>query len=187
VDWNRKIAYAEPAQETGRSRWVGSSVALSSALCASIRDLLNSTEQDPRWSRRSVDRFYQIRQDLSPCCDDDSVLRRNGQSLEWWTFAGLSANLTVVRYLQPFFESTLRADNLWIKLPPEIKMEQLNNAVKEILSNNVPPEWELEQPAAGLLKFGDLLPEYMLRDLIMARIADIPRAREILGTSMRML
>jgi ATP-dependent Lhr-like helicase len=185
VDWDRKIAHVEPAQEAGRSRWMGSSIPLSSALCASVRRVLQSTEQNPAWSRRAVDRLTELREDLSPCCGDGPVIARRGLSLEWWTFAGLAANQTVVQYLQPHIESQLRADNLWISLPPDVSIEHLNQTIQELRSADSPPDWQLQQPAADLLKFGDLLPDHLLRDLILARIADIPRAHEILRSPIR--
>lgn len=180
VDWVRKIAHVEPAQDSGRSRWIGSSVPLSPAICASIRHILQSTEQNSAWSRRAVNRLAELRKDLSRCCGDGSVIVRRKLSLEWWTFAGVAANQTVVQYLQPHFKSALRADNLWINLPADTSIDYVNKTIQEVRNVKAPPDWELQQPAADLLKFGDLLPDHLLRDLIMARIADIPRAKEIL-------
>jgi ATP-dependent Lhr-like helicase len=187
VDWHRKIAHVEPAQESGRSRWAGSSLPLSPALCAAVRHVLQSSDVNPAWSRRAVDRLAKLRQDLSPCCGDGSAITRRGLSLEWWTFAGLAANQTVVQYLQPHIESALRADNLWISLPSDLPIERLDQIIREMRSADAPPDWDLEQPAADLLKFGDLLPQDLLRDLILARIADIPRAREILRSPIRVI
>jgi hypothetical protein len=90
-----------------------------------------------------------------------------------------------VQYLQPHIESQLRADNLWISLPPDVSIEHLNQTIQELRSADSPPDWQLQQPAADLLKFGDLLPDHLLRDLILARIADIPRAHEILRSPIR--
>ncbi len=78
--------------------------------------------------------------------------------MEWWTFSGLAANQTLVQYLRPHFKSQLRADNLWINLPPGSPIQQINEIIKEVRESDAPPEWELQQPAADLLKFGDLLP-----------------------------
>jgi ATP-dependent Lhr-like helicase len=187
VDWARKVAHVEPVQESGKSRWMGSSVPLSPVLCASVRHLLQSTDQDPAWSRRAVDRLSELREDLSPCCADGSAIARRGLSLEWWTFAGLAANQTLVQYLKPHIQSPLRADNLWINLPPDASIERLSKTIKELRGVEAPPDWDFQQPAADLLKFGDLLPDHLLCDLIMARIADIPRAQEILRSPIRIV
>jgi len=185
LDWDRKIAHVEPAQETGRSRWMGSSVPLSPRLCGAIRQLLQSPEQNPAWSRRAVERIAELRQELVDRCGEGSVIARRGASVEWWTFAGLAANQTVVQYLQPHIDSPLHADNLWINLPADISLERLNRAIQELHGVESPPDWNLQQPAADLLKFGDLLPNHLLHDLILARIADIPRARQILDSKIR--
>jgi len=107
--------------------------------------------------------------------------------LEWWTFAGLAANQTVVQYLRPHFKSPLRADNLWINLPSDASIEHLNQTIQRLRGADAPPDWELQGSAADLLKFGDLLPDHLLRDLIMTRIADVPRAREILHSPIRFI
>jgi ATP-dependent Lhr-like helicase len=187
LDWDRKIAHVEPAQETGRSRWMGSSVPLSSRLCAAIRHVLQSTELNSAWSRRAVERITELRQDLCECCGEGSVIARRGDSLEWWTFAGLAANQTVAQYLQPHVDAPLRADNLWINLPQDISIERLNQTIQELRGVESPPDWDLQKPAADLLKFGDLLPDHLLRDLILARIADVPRARQILRSQIRVI
>jgi hypothetical protein len=100
--------------------------------------------------------------------------------VEWWTFAGLATNQTIVQYLHPFFNAALRADNLWINLPRGTSVEQLKDVIQRVQSANSLPNWNFEQPAADLLKFGDLLPEHLLRDMIMARIADVPHANTVL-------
>lgn len=180
VDWDRKIAHVEPSQESGRSRWMGSSIPLSPGLCESIRNLLESSEQNPAWSRRAATRLGELRGELSRCCGHGSVIARRGLSLEWWTFAGLAANQTLVEYLRPHTGSPLHADNLWINLPPDASVIRLQQIIQGLRGTDAPPDWDLQQPATDLLKFGDLLPDKLLRDLIMARIGDVPRAREIL-------
>lgn len=185
VDWKRKIAHVEPAQETGRSRWIGSSVPLSFSLCQAVLRVLESGESLPSWSRRASERIRELRQELSPCCGDGTVIVRREQTLEWWTFAGLAVNQTIVQFLQPYFQVQLRADNFWINLPTDVEQEELVRAIKEAGANHALPQWDLRGPATDLLKFGDLLPDSLLRELILARIADVPRARQILEASFR--
>jgi ATP-dependent Lhr-like helicase len=185
VDWNRKVAHVEPAPEAGRSRWVGSSIPLSAHLCSAIRKLLRSDDQSPTWSRRTADRISELREDFAPCCSGDSVIARRGSSLDWWTFGGLAANQTVVQYLQPRIDSPLRADNFSISLPPDLSAERLSETIKELREVSSPPEWDLQGSATDLLKFGDLLPPFLLRELILARIADVEGARQILRYQIR--
>ncbi len=187
LDWDRKIAHVEPAQETGRSRWMGSSVPLSPRLCGAVRQLLQSSEQNPAWSRRAIERIADLRQNLVDCCGEDSVIARRGNCVEWWTFAGLAANQTAVQYLQPHLDSPLRADNFWIRLPSEVSIEHLIQAIHELSGVSAPPQYDLQRPASDLLKFGDLLPEHLLRDLILARIADVRGAQKILRSPIQIV
>ena len=129
----------------------------------------------------------ELRQELSLFCNDGSVIARKGLSLEWWTFAGLNANQTIAQYLRPHIKAPVRADNLWITLPSEMSMERLNEIIQDIRNAEGSLEWEFQQRASDLLKFSDLLPDRLLHELIMARIADIPRAREILHSPIRIL
>jgi ATP-dependent Lhr-like helicase len=185
VDWNRNVAHVEPAQESGRSRWMGSSVPLSPTLCGAVRQLLESAESPPAWSRRAQQRVTELREEHAPCCGSGTVIVRRGLSNEWWTFAGLAANQTAVQYLQPFFESPVRADNFWITLPGEVAVEELHRIFQGLRGVGAPPEWNLVDAAADLLKFGDLLPDHLLRELVLARIADVPGAQRLLNSAIR--
>ena len=44
------------------------------------------------------------------------------------------------------------------------------------------PEWDLAQFAADLVKFQNLVPEDILREMILARFGDVPRARAVVVT-----
>jgi len=127
----------------------------------------------------------ELREEYEPCCGPGTVIVRRGLSNEWWTFAGLAANQTVVQYLQPFLGSPVRADNFWITLPGEVAVEELYRILQSLRGVSAPPEWNLLEAAADLLKFGDLLPNHLLRDLVLSRIADVPLARQILDSSVR--
>jgi hypothetical protein len=107
--------------------------------------------------------------------------------LEWWTFAGLLANQTIIQFLQPYFSSPLRADNFWINLPSDESTEHLVQTIQKLRSIDTPPNWDVQQTAADLIKFGDLLPANLLHDMIMTRIADIPSARKILHSPIRVI
>ena len=182
VDWNRKIAHVEPANESGRSRWAGSSVPLSARLCKAVQKVLESELVSPMWSRRASERLMELREEMAPCCGEGSRILRRGETLEWWTFAGLAVNQTIVQFLQPHFPLALRADNFWINLPTDTGTEELNRILDEVRRDEAPPDWDLRGPATDLLKFGDLLPAHLLNELILARIADVPGARQVLDT-----
>jgi ATP-dependent Lhr-like helicase len=134
-----------------------------------------------------VERIADLRSELNPMCGEGTVIGRRGMTLEWWTFAGLAANQTVVQYLQPHITSQCRADNLWIRLPNDLSLERLNEVIAELQSENAAPSWDLGEPAKDLLKFSDLLPGDMLNEMILSRIADVPRANAVLRSPIRIV
>ena len=54
LDWKRRRAYVEPAEDVGRSRWRGEGQFLSRELCGAIRRTLAGDEVSPRWSARAA-------------------------------------------------------------------------------------------------------------------------------------
>ena len=53
VDWDRKVVQVEPSIERGRSRWFGSSAALSPRLCEAVRQVLIDTSTPSAFSQRA--------------------------------------------------------------------------------------------------------------------------------------
>jgi ATP-dependent Lhr-like helicase len=187
IDWKRKVAHVVPDAGSGRSRWIGSSVPLSATLCTAVKHLLQSSEQPPTWSKRAIGRLDGLRKDLSPLCGEGSCIGRKGNALEWWTFAGLATNQTLIQYLTPHLGLSLRADNLWISLPPETPHHRLAEIVEKVRHADGEPNWDLQHSANDLLKFGDLLPDHLLRELILVRIADVPNAQKILQSPIKFI
>lgn len=185
LDWNRKIAHVQPAQDKGRSRWMGSSVPLSAKVCGAIKDILQSTTSSSAWSRRATQRINELKVELADGVSDGPVLVRKDKTLEWWTFAGLIANQTVVQFLQPHFDETLRATNLWINLPADFSLQQFHAVITQARSEESTFVWDIKTSAVDMLKFSDLLPSQLLQELILERIADIHGARKIIHSEIR--
>ena len=93
LDWKRRRAFVEPAEDQGRSRWRGQGQFLSHELCRSIRRLLDGDTVSPSWSRRAVAQMEVIRSDFAWLAGDESnILCSTGGEVAWWTFAGGRAN-----------------------------------------------------------------------------------------------
>ena len=122
LDWKRRRAHVEPAEEAGRSRWRGEGQFLGHALCRSIRGVLAGDDASPRWSRRATDRIADLRLDF-PWLDrrDDNVLVSAGGVLTWWTFAGGRANAALAQELSRRLDARAGSDNLAVTLgrPPD--------------------------------------------------------------------
>jgi len=89
LDWKRRIAYVEPTDERGRSRWLGEGQMLSHAVCQSMRRILASAKENPTWSRRAIEQFSELRDEYSSITTDaTSLVRESNGKVRWWTFAG---------------------------------------------------------------------------------------------------
>jgi len=187
LDWDRKIAHVEPSGERGRSRWSGSSVPLSPSLCTAIRNVLGSVHEDPRWSRRACGRMGELRQELAEAVSEGTAILQREGGCEWWTFAGLRTNQTIVSLLEPFICDGVRADNLWIKFSTGNQLHDLRKAIQSLRDTDVPFNPCVPERACDFLKFADLLPPELLRAVITARMMDLAGAHQVLGATVRII
>lgn len=182
IEWGKKIAYVEPSEERGRSRWAGAGLPLSPRLCAEIKRVLQEGRDDSFWSRRGRERLAELRQVLPLPASEGTVIVQCEQSWEWWTFAGLAANQTVVNMLIDSLGECIRADNLSIRLPGDCTLTELRRAIANAARlEELPPSDWVEQ-GEELLKFSELLPLDLLTRTAVARLIDFRGARAILDS-----
>lgn len=186
LDWKRKVAHVEPSGEKGRSRWTGSSVPLSPPLCVAIRNVLGSTREDPRWSRRTCERIGELRQELAEVVGDGTAIVQRDGGCEWWTFAGLRTNQTIAALLEPVCDG-VHADNLWIRFSTGNRFDDLGKAIQSLRDAHVSVSPCVPERASEFLKFADLLPPQLLRAVMLARIMDLAGARGVLGATVRVI
>ena len=100
LDWRRRIAHVEPTDQSGKSRWLGEGQFLGYRVCQAIRDTLAEDAVEPYWSRRSVARFGELREEFPWVRSDSTALVRNTDGeVRWWTFAGGVANTILAHQL----------------------------------------------------------------------------------------
>ena len=100
LDWKRRRAHVEPAEDAGRSRWRGGGQFLGHDLCRAIRRVLAGDAASPGWSRRAVARMEAIRAEYPWLTGDEAnVLLAAGDEAAWWTFAGGRANAALAHEL----------------------------------------------------------------------------------------
>jgi ATP-dependent helicase Lhr and Lhr-like helicase len=100
IDWQRRIAYVEATELTGRSRWKGEGRGLGFRLSQAIKRILATDECCRRWSRRATERMGEIRQEFPWLAAESSVVVLAGDGeTEWWTFGGNRANATLAQQL----------------------------------------------------------------------------------------
>jgi ATP-dependent Lhr-like helicase len=169
LDWKRRIAYVEPTDEKGRSRWLGEGQMLSHSVCQSVRRLLASEEDDPSWSSRARQQFNELRADHPwVIASETSVVRQPNGQVRWWTFAGGVANALLATTLKP--QCDVKSDNLSLQFPSGSTFE----VIVELL-NSLHPEtvWPIPHPdALENLKFSECLPPEIAAEVFVARFDD---------------
>jgi ATP-dependent Lhr-like helicase len=189
LDWNRKVAYVEPSDELGRSRWLGSSIPLSAIICDTVRKILISNAESPFWSLRAREKVSELRNELSSVAvSDRTTIFQHADYLEWWTFAGLVTNQTIASLLEPFLQEEVQSDNLWIRVRSQRSISDLEITIRHACDAKWPPNPNpMTDKALDLLKFAELLPSKLLDDLVLARMTDIPSARLVLSSNIRVV
>ena len=171
VDWDARVAYVQPTQDEGRSRWLGSGQALRYELCQAVARVLSAEDAGPFCSRRASERLAEIRADylwLQPGMTA-LVTEPDGRQ-RWWTFAGLNANAALAEGLRRGGSSVRRVDNFCISFETRIDpgaIEELKRMPRETLRSPV------NERALQGLKFSNCLPEELARKELTLRMTDV--------------
>lgn len=168
LDWPRRIAYVEPTNERGRSRWIGEGQFLSFRVCRAVRRILAGEASQPHWSQRATAQIAEIRLEYPWASEGRTTLlaASNGET-QWWTFAGGMANSIIKDHLGG---SGLKADNFCIRFPSTLEAAKVESLIAERLHNEVTPVPSEE--AIENLKFGECLPPVIVREVFAARFTD---------------
>ncbi|EAR23332.1 DEAD/DEAH box helicase [Nitrococcus mobilis] len=93
TDWTRDRVYVEAADEKGTSRWLGESRGVSRVIAEQVRRILAAPPADSTLlTKRSSSRIAEL------CAAQEDTLsltplRLQEGGFEWWTYAGLAANI----------------------------------------------------------------------------------------------
>jgi ATP-dependent helicase Lhr and Lhr-like helicase len=174
VDWKRQIAQVEPADDRGKARWFGSGRGLSFELAQRIRQALAG--RDPgrvELSRRAAERLERLRERYWWAGGDDTVLVRDvtGQT-HWWTFAGLDANLWLSTALGDLREVKVPRSDLAIRVRSDASAEEVRRLIEGLDVAALTLADEIAEGAVEQLKFGDLLPDGLGREIVERRLRD---------------
>lgn len=185
VLWEKRLVYVRPAEQRGRSRWLGSGRALSYKFCQAVRRVLDSDEVSPRWSNRSREEMAAARLEHEERGEATAAVVANGK-LTWWTFGGLRANSALAERIGQQMAAEVTRDNLSIELAPCVTHNEFAGIIDSL--RNDPP---LSGPRAGLegaiagLKFSDCLPTELAEEIVQGRLADAPAVKAVLEEHVR--
>lgn len=183
LDWNRRIAYVEPTDEKGRSRWIGEGQFLSFRVCQAIRCVLASESTEPYWSQRATAQIGEIRLEFPWASHDRTTLvqQANGE-VQWWTFAGGLANSIVMDHLMGG-GSKAKTDNLCLRFSSTLKLTDVESLIASRIQEEITPVPSEE--AIKNLKFGECLPPPIANDVFAARFNDPAAIENIRREPMR--
>jgi len=173
IDWKRRIAWVEPAEERGRSRWSGAGAALSIEVCHAIRSVLaDPTALSDCLTTRGADKLGELREEqwwveegATTLVDDRSRERRR-----WWTFAGARANRSLARALEDAGTPTTSCDDLSISIAERTSVSSVREATKAIDAHALGTE--VDQRRLEAVKFASCLPQDELVGMLVARDLD---------------
>jgi ATP-dependent Lhr-like helicase len=187
LDWARRQAFVEPAEDEGRSRWRGQGQSLDRALCRAIRRVLAGEGGSPLWSRRASAQIASLRAEY-PWLDgrEENPLVTTGDNLTWWTFAGGRANLALAAELSRRLDVRAMADNFAVRFGPQPDAGAIHRAIAmlrvEDASRMLPP---VSEAARDGLKFSECLSPALSDQVIQARLSDAQGIIATLGTPTR--
>ena len=174
IDWQRRIAFVEPSEQRGRSRWKGSGRGLSFAMCQAIRNILANEEQNSRWSRRARERLTAVRESYDWVRPDQTTALMSGDSdATWWTFAGARANASLANALARHVHDSIKHDDFAVSLPGGRSAQALTDAINTVRTGSVEDyRPSIDEQAVSGLKFSECLPETLSTEMIQRRMID---------------
>jgi ATP-dependent helicase Lhr and Lhr-like helicase len=187
LDWKRRRAQVEPAEDMGRSRWRGGGQLLGYDLCRAIRKVLADDSSRAGWSRRAAARMEAIRAEYPWLSGDEAnVLLAAGKEVGWWTFAGGGASAALGHELAKRLDAKVSSDNFAVRFPPGLGADAIGEALDGLQlaepGSLVAPAGE---QAIDGLKFFECLPRDLAARVIQARLADGRGVAEVLGRATR--
>jgi len=173
IDWQKRIAYVEPADQSGRSRWIGTGSHLSYELCQAIRRVLATGEVSDRWSRRAREELTQARAHYPWVREGETAVVTSPEGFAWWTFAGGRANAAFGQRFSQLTGFPAESDSLAVTSDGTLARDDVFRALDEIRQTD-PHALAIEVADEMLdgLKFSSCLPKETARSVLRTRLAD---------------
>lgn len=186
IDWQDRIAYVEPAEDEGKSRWLGSGQPMSYALCQAIKRVLVGEAPAGKLSQRATAKLEELRDEHAWLEREGTVVVRTPLALNWWTFGGLCANAAIAAALRDQGLAVGRPDNFRIQLDPDIDSRAVEAAIDQMRTFDLTTmQTPIEEKTIEDLKFSVCLPDHLAKGLLRERLTDRPGIRGVLSQPLR--
>jgi ATP-dependent Lhr-like helicase len=190
IDWVKRVAYVEPTELVGRSRWLGPGQPLSFRHCQAIKEVLISDAHSAHYSRRASEEMSNAREEFAFLSEDATTALRSQSEgrTYWWTFAGLRANAALADAIHGLFGVNAIADNLAIKLEGQTNAEEMES-FRAAMRKDPPRGGSSAEVTKAIedLKFSACLPIGLAESMLSIRMADPAAVKDALERSLRIL
>ena len=187
VDWKRRRVQVEPTDGPGKVKFPGGGVPLSFDLCQAMQAVLAGHDPDVTLTQRAQRKLAEIRTDMPGIQVGSTTVVEDeaDDSIRWWTFAGLKANLELAARLSPMRDHIGQRDNLYINinqrtLPPGtdlVGMLDREGDLNELI--------RLAPWAVRGLKLAQVLTDDMAHEIAVRRLADEPAVDFVMNAPVR--
>lgn len=181
IDWSRQRAQVEPSTVGGKVRWSGVPQPISAALTSAIRRSLQGVDPEGvELTRRAQEKLAELRAEFTPFVgvkESDVLAPHDRGRARWWTWAGGRENARTLAALTRVAPELLGEaptwDNYAITLSEEATMPALRVALAEALERVTEGDDVfaplIDEKVLREVKFGDMVPERMLRAEVAGR------------------
>ena len=189
IDWQRRRAYVEPTESTGRTRWKGEGQGLGFHLSQAIKRILATELNADCWSRRATEQIAEIRHEYPWLQTDSSVaVQAGGGETEWWTFGGNRGNATLARELARETRNKVSHDSFTLTFHSSLKLQDVEEAIKTIRPQDVTAMYPtVDEAAIDGLKFSECLPNELAIEMLERRLQDTEATRHVLQENVRFI
>lgn len=171
ISWNKKIAYVEPIELAGKSRWVGPSAPMTQALARAHREVLTGQHaQEGRWSKRATAALEELKAGFEFLEPDGATLIDVGNRVEYWGFEGTFEHQRLGARLEALGQKPSSISGLVLNFQDATLDEVFRDRLDEALKSDEVPAVPTDHPAGQHLKFNELLPDALLSKVLQWRI-----------------
>jgi ATP-dependent Lhr-like helicase len=171
IDWKRRVAHVEPADERASVRFPGMTQPLKYELCQSVAAVLGGASLNPvAVSARATSKLEELRRLLPQADAGRTLLNRSANDVRWYTFAGLKANLELAARLGTLRSQITQRDNFSITLDPDVSRESLVAAIADPTPSSALAH--LVDDISDTLKLERALPDGLVQEIMTARLTD---------------
>ena len=189
IDWSSRVAYVEPTEMQGKSRWMGSGQPLSFRYCQAIGTVLRSDPNSGYYSRRAGEEMATVCEEFNWLSEDCTtlVVDRSENRTSWWTFAGVRANAMLAHALRERFGIPSAVDNLDDQARPASSIKKSSTSAIEQMRADPPDVVNAGDIGKAIkeLKFSICLPVSMAENMLRTRLADTEGVSENLRRTIR--